>query len=147
DEEAEGRMLLAARRLSYTALEHTGRSLLIDDVGVPLSKLAEMLGRIPEIADACEVEIATVGHAGDGNLHPTILYDAGDEASAGRAVAALRAILDCALSLGGTATGEHGVGTLKREFVRAELGNATELHRLIKESFDPRGLMNPGKGL
>jgi glycolate oxidase len=91
--------------------------------------------------------IGTFGHAGDGNLHPTIVYDRNDPDALGRARAAFAAIVGLALSLGGTATGEHGVGTLKSPFCDAELGAARGLHRAVKRAFDPAGLMNPGKAI
>jgi glycolate oxidase len=146
DEEAEGRMLLAARRLAYPALERMGATLL-DDVAVPVSRIPDLLEAIPAVAAAHDVTIGTFGHAGDGNLHPTIVYDRNDPDALRRARDAFAAIVNLALSLGGTATGEHGVGTLKTTFSETELGAARGLHRAVKRAFDPAGLMNPGKAI
>ncbi|HZV74982.1 MAG TPA: FAD-linked oxidase C-terminal domain-containing protein [Conexibacter sp.] len=146
DEEAEGRMILAARRLAYTALERLGTTLL-DDVGVPIAAIPALVTGIERIAADHDVLVATFGHAGDGNMHPTVVYDHHDADATARARAAFAAIVELALSLGGTATGEHGVGLLKRDFVAAELGDALELHRAVKHALDPRGLLNPGKAL
>ena len=146
DEQAEGRMLLAARRLAYPALERMGATLL-DDVAVPVARIPDLLDAVPGVAAAHEVTIGTFGHAGDGNLHPTIVYDRDDPDARGRARAAFEAIVRLALALGGTATGEHGVGALKTTFCDAELGAARGLHRAVKRAFDPAGLMNPGKAI
>ncbi|MDO8210823.1 FAD-binding oxidoreductase [Conexibacter sp. CPCC 206217] len=146
DEEAEGRMLMAARRLAYPALERQGATLL-DDVGVPLGKIPALLEGIEQIAAAHGVVIGTFGHAGDGNMHPTIVYDHRDPDAVAHAREAFAALVRLALQLGGTVTGEHGVGLLKRDFLAQELGAAHELHRAIKRTFDPHGLFNPGKAI
>jgi glycolate oxidase len=143
---AEGRMLLAARRLAYPSLERMGTTLL-DDVAVPLGRLHELLDAIPAIGLRHDVVIATFGHAGDGNMHPTIVYDHSDGDAARRAGEAFVEIVELTLSLGGTVTGEHGVGVLKRDLLARELGDAHDLHRLIKNALDPHGLLNPGKAL
>ena len=144
DEEAEGRMLMAARRLAFTALERRGATLL-DDVGVPLGAIPALLDGCARIADELGVLICTFGHAGDGNMHPTVVYDAGDADEVERARGAFEAILALALTLGGTITGEHGVGLLKRPYLSGELGDAHDLHRAIKAALDPAGVFNPGK--
>jgi glycolate oxidase len=146
DEEAEGRMLMAARRLAYPALERQGATLL-DDVGVPLGKIPALLDGIESIAAQHGVLIGTFGHAGDGNMHPTIVFDHHDPDSILRANTAFAELVRLALSLGGTVTGEHGVGLLKRDFLAAELGEARALHHAIKRALDPHGLFNPGKGI
>lgn len=146
DEEAEGRMLMAARRLAYPALERQGATLL-DDVGVPLGKIPALLDGIETIAARHEVTIGTFGHAGDGNMHPTIVFDHRDPDSVARARAAFAALIGLALELGGTVTGEHGVGLLKRDVLAHELGEAHDLHRAIKHALDPHGLFNPGKAI
>ncbi len=146
DEEAEGRMLMAARRLAYPALERRG-STLLDDVAVPIGRIPALIEGIEAIAAEHEVTIATFGHAGDGNMHPTLVYDHHDPDQIRAVRSAFDAIVGLALSLGGTVTGEHGVGTLKRESIAAELGDSHDLHRLIKAAFDPAGAFNPGKGI
>lgn len=146
DEEAEGRMILAARRLAYSALERLGTTLL-DDVCVPVGSIAALVAGIERIAAERGVLVATFGHAGDGNMHPTLVYDHRVAEETARARAAFAEIVELALRLGGTATGEHGVGLLKRDFVAAELGDALPLHHAIKHALDPQGLLNPGKAL
>jgi glycolate dehydrogenase FAD-linked subunit len=147
DEEAEGRMLLAARRLAYPALERRG-AVLLDDVAVPLNAIVALIEGTEAIAAETSVPIATFGHAGDGNLHPTLVYDREDPAAIERAEAAFAAIVRLALRLGGTATGEHGVGLLKQRFLAEELDPpALDLQRAIKHAFDPASLLNPGKAV
>jgi len=146
DEEAEGRMLMAARRLAYPALERQGATLL-DDVGVPLGKIPALLDGIERVADRHGVTIGTFGHAGDGNMHPTIVFDRHDPDSVARARAAFADLVRVALELGGTVTGEHGVGLLKRGFLVEELGDAAALNHAVKHALDPHGLFNPGKAI
>lgn len=144
-EQAE--MLLGARRMAIPALETMG-DWLLDDVAVPRSQLARAMTMIAELAVKNDVMIATFGHAGDGNLHPTIVIPRGDEAAALRAMTAFDEILDVALACGGTITGEHGVGTLKRSFLAQELDSvAIDLHSRIKAAWDPENILNPGKAL
>lgn len=144
-DEAEGRMLLTARRLAYPALELLG-DVLVDDVAVPISQLSEMLRRIEALAARSGALIATVAQAGDGNLHPLVVFDRRDPADEARALAAFQSMMNDALELGGTITGEHGVGTLKRDFLPRQLGAASiALHGRLKQAFDPLGLLNPGK--
>jgi glycolate oxidase len=145
DEEAEGRMLMAARRLAYPALEHQGATLL-DDVAVPLPAIPALLRGVAAVAHEHGVVIGTFGHAGDGNMHPTVVYDHTDAGAVGRARLAFDAILAHALELGGTITGEHGVGLLKRDAAARELGETLALQQAVKAAFDPSGLLNPGKG-
>jgi glycolate oxidase len=145
DEEAEGRMLTAARRLAYPALERRGATLL-DDVAVPLPQVPALLRGIEAVARDHAVLIGTFGHAGDGNMHPTVVYERDDPASVARARAAFGAILTLAGELGGTVAGEHGVGLLKRAAAQHALSDTLDLQRAIKHAFDPTGLFNPGKG-
>lgn len=140
---AEGRMLLAARRLALPAIERLG-SVLLDDVAVPRSRVAELITGTAEIAARAGLTIGVVGHAGDGNMHPTIVFDPATERD--RAYAAFGEILDLGLALGGTVTGEHGVGTLKREWLTRELGPVgVRVHHAVKAALDPLGILNPGK--
>jgi glycolate oxidase len=141
----ESRLLLTARRLAYPALEALG-DVLVDDVAVPISKLAEMFARIERIAAESGALIATVAHAGDGNLHPLVAFDRNDPHDQARALSVFERLMTEALALGGTITGEHGVGTLKRDYLPKQLGaDALALQRRIKLAFDPSGLLNPGK--
>ena len=144
-EESDGDLLLAARRLSYPALERLGATLL-DDVAVPIARIPELLEGIERIAAEHDLLIATFGHAGDGNMHPTIVFEPDDEALAARARAAFDAIVEHTIALGGTVTGEHGVGLLKRSHLGGEVGAAgMEVQRAIKAALDPAGILNPGK--
>jgi glycolate oxidase len=144
-EQAE--MLLGARRMAIQALEAKG-DWLLDDVAIPRSALAAAVSEIEEVAARHDVLIGTFGHAGDGNLHPTIVTPRGDADAAARGLAAFDDILSVALRHGGTITGEHGVGLLKRHALAEELDEpARDLHPRIKEAFDPRGILNPGKSL
>jgi glycolate oxidase len=143
----ESELLLAARRFAYPALEQLGTTLL-DDVAVPRAQVTRMIDEVERIAARYGVVVGTFGHAGDGNLHPTIVYDATDEAATDAARTTFDAIVEAALALGGTVTGEHGVGLLKRDHLASELGPVgVDLHRRIKLAFDPEGLLNPGKVL
>ncbi|HKU43976.1 MAG TPA: FAD-linked oxidase C-terminal domain-containing protein [Polyangiales bacterium] len=145
EDEAEGQLLLTARRLAYPALEALG-DVMVEDVAVPISQLAEMLRRVERLAERTGTSIATVAHAGDGNLHPLIVFDRRIAAEEARALAAFETLMVEALELGGTITGEHGVGSLKREFLPRQLGAASmALHGKIKSAFDPLGILNPGK--
>jgi glycolate oxidase len=146
-DEAEGEALFAARRLAYPALERLG-PVLTEDVCVPKGAVPEMLGRIESIGLANDVLIANIAHAGDGNLHPLLVVPAGDGDARARAEKAFTDIIDAALSLGGTVTGEHGVGLLKRDGLLSELSPAVvEMHRAVKAALDPAGILNPGKVL
>ncbi|HTN90794.1 MAG TPA: FAD-linked oxidase C-terminal domain-containing protein [Sorangium sp.] len=145
EDEGEGQMLLTARRLALTALERLG-TVLVDDVAVPLPQLPEMFRRIDAIVAESATMVGTVAHAGDGNLHPLVVFDRNDAAAEARAVAAFEAVMAQALELGGTITGEHGVGTLKCAFLARQVGAASlALQRRIKAAFDPGGILNPGK--
>ncbi len=145
--EEESEMLLGARRMAILAMEATG-DWLLDDVAVPRSRLAEAMVRIQDVAARHDVTICTFGHAGDGNLHPTIVTERGDEAAAARALLAFDDILEVALACGGTITGEHGVGNLKQHALAQELDDvAASLHARIKHAWDPENILNPGKSL
>ena len=144
---AEGDLLLTARRMALPALERLG-NVLLDDVAVPRSRVATFIDGCDAISTQSDLVIGVMGHAGDGNMHPTIVFDATDDAQRARAVAAFDAILELGLSLGGTITGEHGVGTLKAEWLEREAGPVSlDVQRSIKQALDPAGLLNPGKVL
>jgi len=141
----ESEMLLEARRLVNPAIERVGAS-LVDDVGVPRARLIDLLEGIDRIAEKHQVTIMCPGHIGDVNMHPHVVVDRGDDAAAERAAGAFAAIMELALELGGTITGEHGVGTLKRPWLAQELGEiGLDLQQRIKATFDPLGILNPGK--
>ncbi|HET6258155.1 MAG TPA: FAD-linked oxidase C-terminal domain-containing protein [Pseudonocardia sp.] len=143
----ESAMLMEARRLVHPAMEKLGSS-LIDDVAVPRSRLVELLAGVEAIAEEHDVLVTCPGHVGDGNMHPTVVFDRGDPAAVERAQRAFDSIMRLGLALGGTITGEHGVGLLKRDWLATELGElSTRLHREIKAVFDPAGILNPGKVL
>ncbi len=143
----EGEQLMAARRMAIPAVENLG-AVLIEDVGVPLDRIGDLLGGIEAVAKAHSTTIATIGHAGDGNFHPLVVFDRSDPDSVARADRAFGEVMDLALSLGGTITGEHGVGTLKRPWLAAQLGDdVLEVSRRIKAALDPLGILNPGKGI
>ena len=142
---AEADALFAARRLAYPALERLG-PVLTEDVCMPKAAVPAMLARIEQIGQAHDVVIANIAHAGDGNLHPLLLTPPGDDAARDRALSAFREIIAAALELGGTVTGEHGVGLLKREGLAAEVSPAVlAMHRAVKAALDPHGILNPGK--
>jgi glycolate oxidase len=144
-DEFEAEALFAARRLAYPALERLG-PVLTEDVCVPRSAVPGMLTAISEIAARYGVHIATVAHAGDGNLHPLIRTPAGDEAARDAAQAAFEEILAAAIAAGGTVTGEHGVGLLKRAGMRRELSpSVLAMQQAVKLTLDPLNLFNPGK--
>jgi glycolate oxidase len=150
----EAEQLLAARRLAYPAMEQLAAAtfpggnggLVVDDIGVPRTALAAVLDRIEEIAARHGVTVGVVAHAGDGNLHPNILVDRADPASVARGRAVFDEIMELALAVGGTSTGEHGIGMLKRDWLARELGPVgVRVHQAIKQALDPAGLLNPGK--
>lgn len=147
---AEGERLLTVRRSMHPAMETLGTA-LIEDVSVPRSALPEMFDEIARVEREHGVVIPTVAHAGDGNLHPNFLFDAEpDEFGVVEAPEHIWRAADdlfrAALRLGGTLTGEHGVGVLKRRWLADELGeDQWELQRQITRVFDPQGILNPGK--
>ncbi|MEU9166040.1 FAD-linked oxidase C-terminal domain-containing protein [Streptomyces sp. NPDC048424] len=146
EDQAESELLLQARRMSFPALEALRPATMIDDVCVPRSRLAEMLDGTAAIARTHDLLIGVVAHAGDGNTHPIVCFDPADEDETRRARESFGAIMGLGLELGGTITGEHGVGILKKEWLARELGPVgLEMQRAVKQAFDPLGLLNPGK--
>jgi glycolate oxidase len=143
----EGEAFVAARRYAIPAVEARG-SLLLEDVGVPLPALAELVSGVEKIAANHNLMISVIAHAGDGNTHPLIVFDPSDAEMEQRAQQAFGEIMDLAVGLGGTITGEHGVGRLKRPWLAGQLGpEAMELNRRIKTALDPDGILNPGAAL
>lgn len=146
-DQQEADALFQARRLAYPALERLG-PVLTEDVCVPRTAVPEMLARIEKTAARHDILVASIAHAGDGNLHPLIITTPGDEAARARAQLAFEDILDDAIALGGTVTGEHGVGLLKMRGMNKELGSAVlGMHHAVKAALDPHGILNPGKVL
>jgi len=144
--EAEAADVLAARRAVLPALSRLEPLTILEDATVPRSRIAEMVARIQEIAEREGLMIGTFGHAGDGNLHPTVVLDAADTAAVERAHAAFDEIFAIAIDMGGSITGEHGVGLVKLRHLEAQLGaGQLALLRRIKHAFDPNGILNPGK--
>jgi glycolate oxidase len=143
---AEAARFTAARRSALPALARRRPTAILEDVTVPRSELAGMVRAIAEIAQRHRVEVATFGHAGDGNLHPTILTDERDAAEMARVDAAWDEIVAETLRRGGTITGEHGVGLAKKRFLPLQRDPASyALLRAIKRALDPDNLLNPGK--
>jgi glycolate oxidase len=143
---AEAALLATARRSAFSALARLRPTTILEDVTVPRSELAGMIREVEAIAARHRLNIATFGHFGDGNLHPTILTDERDKEEMHRVEAAFADIVAATLARGGTITGEHGVGLAKKPFLRRQLGDSSyELLRLVKRSLDPDGLLNPGK--
>ena len=144
DDPDEGEQFVLARRRAIDAVERTG-TLLLEDVGVPLPELGTLVDGIADISRQREVTIAVIAHAGDGNTHPLIVFDPNDEDMAARAQAAYGEVMELAISLGGTITGEHGVGRLKKPWLGSYLGeDVLALNHKIKAALDPAGLFNPG---
>ena len=145
-DDAEAEALFEARRLVYPAFERLG-PVLTEDVCVPRSRVPAMLAQVNEIGARHGLRIATVAHAGDGNLHPLVVTPAGDDAARLEAQAAFEELLDAAITLGGTVTGEHGVGILKRDGLRRELDpGSLALQSAVRRALDPSEIFNPGKG-
>ncbi|MDV3124418.1 FAD-binding protein [Mycobacterium sp. 21AC1] len=143
----EGEAFVAARRFAIPAVEAKG-SLLLEDVGVPLPALADLVAGVAKIAEQRDLLISVIAHAGDGNTHPLIVFDPSDADMARRAGLAFGEIMDLAVGLGGTITGEHGVGRLKRPWLAGQIGpDAMELNQRIKRALDPDGILNPGAGI
>lgn len=150
DDPRDSELLVAARRAVSPAGEKYaathGGGTLIDDVCVPRARMRDFFARLVEIGRAHpEVTVTTCGHAGDGNMHPTVYFDASDDASVALAQEVFGEIMATGLELGGTITGEHGVGRLKKEWLARELDPvAARMHMSVKDALDPLGILNPG---
>ena len=144
DDADEGELFVQARRIAIPAIETTG-ALMLEDVGAPVPALPALLAAIEEVATAYDVAIPVVAHAGDGNTHPIVVFDPTDAESEKRAREAFREVMQRAIDLGGTITGEHGVGRTKKELLPVQLGpEVMDLSRRVKAALDPDGILNPG---
>jgi glycolate oxidase len=142
----EAQKLATARRSAFSALARVAPTTILEDVTVPRSRLAEMIRFIQETAARYQVRIGTFGHFGDGNLHPTFLTNERNLEEMHRVEQAMKAIFEKTHELGGTITGEHGVGLAKKAFLAGSLGEGSlELMRQLKRTLDPENLLNPGK--
>ena len=143
----EADWLREARRKAHWSLEQSGVARM-DDVGVPRSRVADLLEAIERICADAGLPVGVFGHAGDGNLHPTFVVDRDDPTAEARINAVRARIYEVAMSLGGTMTGEHGTGVAKRGYLEAQRGpDAVRVMRAVKAALDPRGMLNPGKVL
>ncbi len=144
---AEADLLRQARRAAHWALEKLG-DVKMEDIGVPRSRVPDMLREIERIAAKHDVRIGTFGHAGDGNLHPDLVLERGDPNGAAITKAVQADLYRAAIDLGGTVTGEHGIGSARVEWLEAQRGaDAVRVMRAIKAALDPQGLLNPGRVL
>jgi glycolate dehydrogenase FAD-linked subunit len=142
----EALLLATARRAAFSSLARIAPTTILEDATVPRSELARMVEHIQQIAEKYQLKIGTFGHMGDGNLHPTFLTNEKDSDEMHRVELAMKEIFDHALALGGTITGEHGVGLAKKPFLKDALGELNlDVMKRIKKSFDPNGILNPGK--
>jgi glycolate oxidase len=142
----EAARLATARRSAFSALARESPTTILEDATVPRSELAKMINFIQSVGEKYKLHVGTFGHMGDGNLHPTFLTDEKNHEEMERVEKAMHEIFDYAVSLGGTITGEHGVGIAKKPFLPKALGNASlGTMKLLKRAFDPDGILNPGK--
>ena len=147
-DDAERDKIWDARRSALSALAKLRPTVILEDATVPRSKIPDMVLAIEEISRRYDLPIGTFGHAGDGNLHPTILTDRRNKEEWTRVEATIEAVFDKALALGGTLSGEHGIGSAKSSFLEKETSRATILYsRRIKSALDPKNILNPGKVL
>ena len=145
-DEAEAAQLAMARRSAFSALARLAPTTILEDATVPRSELAHMIRFVDEVAKKHELKIGTFGHMGDGNLHPTFLTDERNADEIHRVHEAFKEIFDEAIRLGGTITGEHGIGLAKKEFLPKFAGEAQmRVMRELRSALDPKGILNPGK--
>jgi glycolate oxidase len=142
----EAKKLWTARKSAYAVLARIKTHFVLEDITVPMSRIAEILKGVEAIAERHNIQIATYGHAGDGNLHPQILYDGYDPEQVKSMEAATAELFKLSIDLGGTLTGEHGIGLSKASFMTLEHDPvAMDMMRSIKKTFDPNNILNPGK--
>ena len=143
---AEAEKLTSARRAAFSALARVSPTTILEDATVPRSELGAMIAFIQQTAEKYKLKIGTFGHFGDGNLHPTFLCDERNKEEIERVHAAFREIFEKAMALGGTITGEHGVGLAKKEFLETFAGKTSlDVMRAMKHTLDPKHVLNPGK--
>ncbi|MCC7264705.1 MAG: FAD-binding protein [Candidatus Latescibacteria bacterium] len=146
EDAAEALRLATARRSAFSALARLAPTVILEDVTVPRSELAKMVAFVQEVGERYQLRIGTFGHMGDGNLHPTFLTDERNEEEIQRVEKAMREVFEYAVQLGGTITGEHGVGLAKKPYLAGALGPvALDVMRRVRKGFDPNGILNPGK--
>jgi glycolate oxidase len=144
--EAEREELWQARKLVSPAITQVKPTKISEDATVPRSKIPEMFARLREIRDKYNLHLVVFGHAGDGNLHPNIIADARDKEEMRRVEEAVGEIFQAAIELGGTLSGEHGIGTMKAPYMEMELGSTgLDMMRRIKQAWDPLNILNPYK--
>jgi len=145
-DDAEATKLAAARRSAFSALARVAPTTILEDATVPRSELARMIRFVESVARKYKLRIGTFGHMGDGNLHPTFLTDERKKEEMHRVHEAFQEIFDEAIRLGGTITGEHGVGLAKKDFLPKFAGDAQmRVMRELRRALDPNGILNPGK--
>jgi len=148
DDPAEAARLWQARKALSPALRTLRAGKINEDVVVPVARIPDLVARIESLARAADIPIVNFGHAGNGNLHVNLLFDPDDERETRAARETLPRVFEAVLDLGGTLSGEHGVGLAKREFVGMELSpEVLRLMRGVKQVFDPQGILNPGKAI
>jgi glycolate oxidase len=146
--EKENEQLWVARRSAFGAVARMRPTCVIEDATVPVSYLTSAIKKVIEVSERNRVQIAVLAHAGDGNLHPLVLCDQRDKEEMVRVEKAMEEIVDYAMSVGGTLSGEHGIGIAKAKYLPKQLsGTALEMMRAVKKTFDPQGILNPGSFL
>lgn len=143
---ADADRLWFARRAAGAAVMRMGHNVITEDVTVPVSKLTAMIRKVTEIGQRHRIQVGILAHAGDGNLHPTILFDKKNDEECSRVETVCEEMIQEALALGGTLSGEHGIGIAKAPFLKFEMDTvALSVMQGIKNYFDPKGILNPGK--
>jgi glycolate oxidase len=144
--EEEADRLWMARKIGSVALYRLSKTMVTEDATVPISKIPAMVRKINELEKKYKMTIYLLAHAGDGNMHPLLTYDPGNKEEADKVENITREIFETSIALGGTLTGEHGLGLAKKPYIPLEISPAEmEVWKKIKKSFDPNGIMNPGK--
>ena len=142
----EADKLTAARRTALSALARVSPTTVLEDATVPRSRLADTFAEIEHLKQRYGLQVGTFGHAGDGNLHPTCLADERDADQMARVHAFFDELYDMVLNIGGTVSGEHGIGLAKKGYLQRQIGSGgVEVMQRIKNAFDPAGVLNPGK--